>query len=277
MRKYLAPLKLADRQVAVLCLLAGWGVRGERQGQALLTLTITVASAKQKTGCGAGTFLAGVEDLRQMGLVDTLKVTKPFTYVVNLSRLAKLEPPEGCDPLDEVAALFSDVQGARDSVNREYISKVRDRDSVTTVFRDTGGLNAAERLRRPWARNDGVDDAMLRSAVLQGKHHILGALYREATGVLGWIQDSIDARLRFLMICHHAATCQGIHHRMGVVQARVKRGLDTAKIRHDSEAWARKVLAGRRQEARTARTDLEEPATADEVFSEATSKLCPKA
>ena len=236
--------------MAVLCLLAGHGETMEVSGQQLWRLSISVENAAHKAGCAKATWLAGVRDLVDRGVLAVVDLTRPRTYVANWSRLVILLDRLAPAPTDEAAfagqieGLLAENwsgpvrpgQGARDSVNR--LDRVRVGDSVNRGRDSAGG---ADRADRPWQT---TTDEELRRAVIDRELGILRTLYNEALA-LGWIDDGPDARLRFLTIAHHCATAVGLHRRMGGLVARVKRNLDVTRTRHRSEEWARGVLRRR--------------------------------
>lgn len=241
---------LSDRQVRILCLFAEHGERECINGQAITRCPMSKSDAKKRLPFSPNTFLADVRALEAMGIVGVLEVTRPWTYVVNWSRVDKLEKPPD-DPLAALAELpvCSEVwsvpvnvgQPVRDSVKEDSLESVY-RGSVSSVLRDTDQLTE---LDRPWDRTEGVTDAELVACVANGHLKPLRRLYDVAC-TLGWIADCEDARLRFLTICHHAATCDGVGRRMGLVVSRTRRKLDVARIRQQSEDWAAAVLRRRR-------------------------------
>lgn len=268
---YMAPLKLPPRQLAVLRLLRLNGESKVRNEQHFSELQMSLSRAARRAGVAKATFKRGAEELEERKLVAILRHSTPWTYVAAWSRVAKLKPPDELDPLDGHEILSSDWDdpgqgrsppghGARDTVsNRVFKPRV----SVNRV-RDSVHGPASARMPpgdepepdgeppdwwpRPWDRESGLDDEGLVRAVSGGWLGALRRLYDEALR-LGWIADSEDARLRFLSLCHHAATTVGIHRRMAVLVAAVKRDLDVSKVRHASEDWAAAALKKSRRAA----------------------------
>ena len=88
-RRYLAPLCLRPRELAVLCLVAGHGQTCERADQELWRWSGPLAIAARKAGCAKATFLAAVRDLVEREVLTVVN-SRPQTYVVNWSRLVIL-------------------------------------------------------------------------------------------------------------------------------------------------------------------------------------------
>jgi hypothetical protein len=257
-RKYLAPLGFSERETAVLLTLICHGQRCERAGQNFCSMQRPKSRLRALSGVSGTTFISGARDLENRGIVGIVQVVTPWMYVLNLDRLAKIDKPPP-DPLEGLSVLNADWspdkgrstpvnagQPLRDSVN-EKTCKVRVPCTVN-VSRDTQPLTGADRRwSRPWDRQGGCTDEELVRAVVGPELAALRELYDEAVR-LGWIEDCEDAKVRFLTITHHSATCSGLHTRMGTLVARVKRGLDVGKIRHQSEDWAAAVLRRRHRD-----------------------------
>lgn len=250
--KYLAPLELSHTEKSVIVCLIAHGERIDRQGQRLTQFSQPKSRLKQYSGISGTAFIAAAQALAAQGLMAVVQATSPWLYVLNLDRLAKLQPRPAA-PLDPLAGLLTEwqprsppvtpVTPPRDSVI-ERSSKIRD--TCPDVNRDTCAAPTADRPRRwpkPWDRAAGCQSADLRAAVVRGDRDTLRELYREAVA-LGWIEDSTDAKVRFLAICHHAATCANLGSPMGVLVARTKRQLDVTNLRQSSDDWAARMLAG---------------------------------
>lgn len=236
----------------MLVTLIAHGQRDERNGQRLATLQVPKSALKRLAGVSGTGFIAAAKSLTARGLMGIVEAVQPWIYVVNLDRLAKVQPAEK-DPLAGLSCLLTGAevrsapvspgQPPRDSVI-ERSSKIRD--TCPDVNRDTCAAPTADRPRRwpkPWDRAAGCQSDDLRAAVVRGDRDTLRELYREAVA-LGWIEDSTDAKVRFLAICHHAATCANLGSPMGVLVARTKRQLDVTNLRQSSDDWAARMLAG---------------------------------
>lgn len=261
-RRFCERRGLTERQVAILAMLAGEGDRENAAGQALTCCRISKRDAALRLrGTSGNTFLRDVRKLVSLGVMWVLKETKPATYIVNWSRIDKLEPPPE-EPTSELAKLpivAADWTPVGPTLGQAG-PPVRDSESLgslesETVYRDSESsvIRGADRLTslaRPWSRDDGpaggITDDELVQVVRYQRRDVLRHLYREAVA-LGWIRDCTDAKLRFLTIAHHAATSSGIGNRMGLLVARCKRGLDVDRTRHDSETWATEILKPQRQ------------------------------
>lgn len=133
-------------------------------------------------------------------------------------------------------------QGARGSVNT-CVSKIRE---IRGSADPRGPARSPAELRAlpaPWHREDGFRDADLVRCVRDLDTKSLRHLYDQAV-TKGWIQDSEDARLRFLTVAHHCATIPGLHSRMAALVARCKAGVGTERTRQESEQWAAAVMRG---------------------------------
>jgi hypothetical protein len=247
-RRFVEGRGFSPYQVDALCLFAGQGERGTVNRQAVTTCVISKSDAGKRLPCAANTFMAAVRHLEAIGVVGVGKSTRPWTYVVNWTRIDKVEKPPD-DPLAAIAQLavcrevwsapVSAGQPVRDSVNKDSLESVSYRDSVSS--RDTNRLTE---LDQPWARDGGFTDAELVHCVTTYQMRPLRRLYDEAVR-LGWVRDSEDNRHRFLTICHHAATCSGVGRRMGLLVSRTKRGLRVTRIRQQSVDWAARLLGKR--------------------------------
>lgn len=267
LRRYLEPLALPQRQVDLLCLLAGHGEKLTAGGQQFSRLAMDQRRAAKKMGCSKNTFAEAVLDLHAIGVVGVLQNTAPRTYVVNWNRVSKLEPPPPEPELPEwIAAeswsppgqaVVSAGQGLRDS-EKVLSEKVRDRVG-DTVNREGGRRGEATEPgqvetagscgdpmahRHPWKAL--ADEHLIAAVVRNEPPKLLRRLYDEAVA-LGWIDDCEDAKLRFLTICHHCATTAGAHRRVAMLVSRCKRKLDVSRIRAVSEDWAARRLKPQRQ------------------------------
>jgi hypothetical protein len=256
-RNFLSPLNLPRRQVEVLCTLAAHGAPEVRDGQSISVLAAPKASLRAYFEGGANTFLRGIKELESAGLAAIVRATAPWIYIVNWTRIAKLEPPH-LDPLAGLEIFSPNFQtgprpvqsgpGARDSVNAMHSKSVPSVSVFEPVAEGTCAGN------RPWDRNGGVTDAELRGAVASQRLGVLRRLYAEAVN-LGWIVPSEESMLRFLTIAHHAATSAGIHRRMAVVVSRVKQKCRVDGCRQASEQWAAAILAARHRDPSLAREE----------------------
>jgi hypothetical protein len=268
LHKYLRPFEMAQRQVAVLCTIAGLGELIQVQGRPGSRLAIAkgeLAAASKRCGVPVSgtTWMAGAAELQRKTLLDIMLQTRPWTYLVCWSRLAKLQPPGPVQPL-ETLTVFSDaplpagpdrtavrsgpVRSGQDPRVREIVDTKNPCPETVNVKRDTWPTGLADRLRRPWHRRDGVTSQDLVLGVVGGELEILRRLYREAK-VLEWIGDSEDELLRFLTGCHHVATSPGLGNRVGALVARLKRACDVHGCRQESENWAAGVLRARHRDS----------------------------
>lgn len=253
---FLRPLQLADRQFAALCLLGVAGTRETISGQSVSKLSISKYDAGKRANMAPNTFLEGIRDLEAIGVVAVVKNARPWTFFVNWHRVAKLVPPD--TETVPVPDLFSETwsapvslgQGVRDSVSVVLLKSVY-RDSVS-VIRDTEALT---QLDQPWNRDTGFQDRDLVRCVLEQDILPLRFLYDEAVK-LGWIKDCDHARHKFLTLCHHCATCNGLHSRMGVLVARVKGNLDVQKVRNASGDWAESIFRQATRDPQLARSRI---------------------
>jgi hypothetical protein len=273
--EYLRPVQLALRQRAAVALIVGCGelihVRGQRAAQWQVSKEDLAAKAK-KHGLfrSPNTFFRAVTELEELRLVGVLRVTRPWTYVVSLVALARVE----VGPVDPLAALealpiFAEppaVAPAAAGTDRNGIRSVsvpvgqsaRSRERVTqenpclpcSVSRETGDAGLTDRMRRPWDAGCGLTDADLVAAVRKAELDPIRRLWADAL-VLEWIgcsgEASDDEMGRFLTCVHHAATAEGLHRRMGNLVARVKRGCDVKGTRQASDDWAAAVMRRRVQ------------------------------
>lgn len=264
-RRYLSGLGLPPAEVTVLATLASEGDPERRQGQELSAWAATKVTAGARAGCAGNTWLRAARRLEARGLVAIVRVTEPWTYVANWSRVARLAAPP-TDPLDDLPLLqpippdwkpppvhagpprSTPVQGPcirEPCIQNPCSVDPCIRDSVRTGPVDRSGPGDGDRWRRPWSRQGGISPEDLRGAVARGDWAALRALYLAAVDK-GWIRRTEDAGLRFLTACHHAATCRGINSPVGVLIERVKAGLDVSRIPHASEQWAQEFMAANR-------------------------------
>lgn len=245
-RRFCGGRGLTARQIEVLCLICEQGERRSVNGQSLSVARLPKAEAGKRLSCSPNTFLGDVRDLEAIGLVGVLRNTRPWTYVANWSRVDQVDKPP-----DDPAAGLAELPVCRPvwsaTVNHgQSRSEVRysvKEDSLESVTVNRESVSIRDSVRgRPWDASSGVQDRELVAAVQTGELEPLRQLYREAVR-LGWVEDTEDARLRFLTICHHAATCNGVGKRMGLLVARVKRELNVRRIRQESEEWASRILA----------------------------------
>lgn len=102
---------------------------------------------------------------------------------------------------------------------------------------------AVARRPRPWSTREGITGEDLVQAVARRDRDVLIGLYDEAVQ-LGWWGDSEQHRVKFLAICHHAATTTEkspmglLQHLAREDEARGKPPLDTRRVRAASEDWA---------------------------------------
>jgi hypothetical protein len=258
---YLRPVCLAPRLVSAVAVIFGLGDVIQIGCESAIRWAGSKAQADRAaktfglTDCSANTFVSACLELEDRRLIGILRTTKPWTYVLSLRALGRLQAPV-VDPLEQIAALpifggdrgdgrsgpVSVGQGARVRENREIQNPC-----TVYVDRDTCGGGLADRMRRPWDRHCGLTSEDLQRAVALNELEPLRALWREAL-VLEWVQPTEDARLRFLTIAHHCATVNGLGNRIAAFVARVKRGLDVGKIRQASELWAAEAIRRRNQD-----------------------------
>ena len=260
MRVYLEPIELASRLVSALCLIAARGDSIRVGNQPAVSVQISKAAAA-KWGKAYGlrdssgnTFLAAVLELEELRLVGVLRTTRPWTYVISLPALARLEPPAD-DPLAALPVFFETDRGADRSASVNAGQPPRVREDLETlnpcnpcsVSRTTKPAGLADRLRRPWHKTEGLTGDDLAQAVKAGDMEPLRRLWSEGLH-LEWLHDSEDERLRFLTICHHCATVAGLGNRMAALVARVKQDpLNVARVRHASEDWAAAIIRKRHE------------------------------
>ncbi len=264
-RKFLSPLNFPKRHVEVFCALAAHGTRENRNGQSISTLCVPKSRVPRIYRGSANTWLKSMEELESQELAAIVRLTTPWTFVVNWSRLGKLEtvpidPLSGLELLDpnwvptrsgsgqSRSAPVSPGQSARDSVNALH-SK-----SVSSVSVSVAEGTCAANRPRPWDRHGGITDAELVVAVTCRELSILRRLYDEAIA-LGWIERCEEKMLHFLTICHHAATSAGIHKRMGTLVARMKQKCRVDSIPQRSHDWAAAILAARHRDPTLAREE----------------------
>lgn len=255
--EYLQPVKLASRLGSALALIVGHGDGIQVLGEDAVKLQIArsaideLATRYRLPDCSGKSFVRACEELERRQVVGILRVTKPWTYVVSLRALARLEST----PVDPLASLpiFLSRGGGRDSPGQAGTGpRVRDSNhiqnpcSVSYRVRDrvTGAGENVSRPLRPWDRRTGYSSEDLVAAIETGDLQVLRDLYREGL-MLEWIDSSEDSKLRFLVACHHAATAPGLRNRMGALVARVRRNIDVHGCRGISEDWAAGVLRSR--------------------------------
>ena len=142
---YFGPLELARREVLVLRLLAGSGERLEINGQTASRISISKANAAELCSCAPGTFMKGVADLQRRGVLDVLRSTRPWTYLVNWSRVDKLEPPPPVDPAAGLALFAPDW-----SPESAQLSKFGDRSvTVRSPSGTRGGCAPTQNNKKP--------------------------------------------------------------------------------------------------------------------------------
>lgn len=248
-RSHLARCGLTDVQIRFVTLLAREGKPLESD-DSLTMIQASKREAAKKLGCSPNGVTKAAACLKRMGLIEIItsdnKQISPV-YVLHILRARSLEAAQ--DRLAELTLFDTDWSPvvttghlARDSVN-EKTHRVRvpcsnrDRDSMGPVT--TGDQS------RPWQSMTDVD---LVRCVASRDLKPLRRLYDEALK-RGWIEDCEDAKLRFLTICHHAATSAGLtKSRMGNVVARTKRQLDVQRVRQESEEWAAAILRARHRD-----------------------------
>ncbi len=267
LRDYLRPVELASRLVSAACLIVARGNQIQVGTQRAVRLAISKADAAQVAkrlgiGLSPNTWVAAIAELEARRIVGVLRTTSPWTYVLSLDALGKLQPAED-DELAQIAALplFSveapaaepDRNAVRSGAGqgpvrpgqapRVRVNKnLQDPCTVRSVVSATEPAGLADRMVRPWHRVYGLTGEDLAWAVQSGQLECIRRLYREGK-ILEWIGGSEDDLLRFLTAVHHCATCPGLSSRMGALTARVKRDpIDVQKTRHASETWAAGVI-----------------------------------
>lgn len=237
LRSWLEARDLSDRAVSVLCLLALHGEKLEVNDQHCSRIAKSKYEASKLVSIAPNTYLAGVRDLEALGVVGVLRNTKPWSVVVNWSRVFLL--PDRSDPVNSLP-IFSDSWSTSVNVGqapRDSVSNSNTNIRGITVYRDTCALT---RLDQPWNDQTGFTGDELKVCVRSIDLKPLRHLYDEAVS-LGWILDSEDAKQRFLTLCHHCATTNGINNPMAVLVSRVKDQLDCSRTRIASDEWARRV------------------------------------
>lgn len=275
LREYLRPVGLAPRLVAAACVIVARGDQIQVCEQTAVRLQIAkqdAAEMAKRLGLtlSPNTWVAAVSDLEARRIVGVLRTTRPWTYVLSLPALDRLEA-RPADTLSEISQLplfrppeesdGPDQEGDRSglgqpSVNPRSGPRVREYGHLESpcppesVSRDRGARTGlADRLRRPWDRQSGLTGDDLAAAIRTGDLEPLRRLYREAKQ-LEWVGGAEDDLLRFLTAVHHVATVDGLANRMAALVARVKREpIDVSRCRHASEDWAAQVIRRSRQPA----------------------------
>jgi hypothetical protein len=278
LREYLRPVGLAPRLVSAACLIVARGDQIQVLGQQAIRLQIAKGEAAVRSAAlgivlSPNTWVAAVQELEERRIVGVLRTTRPWTYVLSLEALARLEPlvddelaaiarlPLFASPAADDEPPAADRSDDRSTKSQPPVSprsgaRVREtsysQNPCPPVRRDRArSTQLADRMRRPWDRETGVTGEDLAAAVRTGQLDVLRALWREAK-VLEWVGDSDDDLLRFLTAAHHCATVPGLDRRMGALVARVRRygidgQIDVSRCRHESEDWAARVMRKHRE------------------------------
>lgn len=174
--------------------------------------------------------------------------------------LEKPQRPDGKTRLKEAlderkTALVTGVVTGGHTCARVLVKNKKDRvRDVNRVLRVTRAPEA--RLVRPWARRGGLTGDDLRSAVQDRDRQVLSRLYGAAVEA-GYWEDCEDHRVRFLSLCHHAAT--RAEEPMALLVALCRRDdngtvLRSERVRDVSRDWA----ADTRRHWRRESSDLRE-------------------
>lgn len=262
LRNALSPLRLREREVRLLVMVA---IHGSHQtlGEELLSMLKTSErNAMKLANCSRQTFRRAVANLVDRGVLLVQSSTRPWTYIVNRSRVALLEPAPP-EPSAELAAAvdFWSTHGPplRDSVNNSN-NKIRSvsYSSVSSVYTD--GMDQTWR-DHPWHQKVGVTVKQLREAVGYNDPEVPRVLYMAGVR-LGWWANNQDNALRLLTLCHHCATSSGLHNPMAVLVKRASQNLRVGHVRQASEDWAAAMLRSAHRDpelaARTCATDDED-------------------
>lgn len=89
---------------------------------------------------------------------------------------------------------------------------------------------------RPWAKDGGITDEHLTAAVRYRDIAFIRHLYDQLIEAR-WVEDSPDARQRFLSLVHHCATHQALRRRVGTLQAKIRNKLDCKTVTARSDNW----------------------------------------
>jgi hypothetical protein len=270
LQDYLRPVKLASRLVSAACLIVARGHQIQVGNQRAVRLAIPksdVSQVAKQLGLelSPNTWLKAIVELESKRIVGVLRTTSPWTYVLSLDAIGKLQPAAD-DESAAIAALpifgAEEPQQAVAELDRKpnrsgsgqgpvtpghpprvrVESNLQNPCTVRSVVSATEPAGLADRMVRPWHRQCGLTGEDLAWAVASGKLECIRRLYREGKQ-LEWIGTSEDDLVRFLTAVHHCATCPGLDKRMGALTARVKRDpIDVRNTRQASDKWAADVI-----------------------------------
>lgn len=238
-----APLGLTAAERLVLRLFAGRGELFQAGGQSAARLAASRRQLAAWAACGPNTWARGVERLEARGIVWTIAATRPWTYVVNWSRLFAMAPPrhqtdtppdEFFDPEWRPSLIRSDPPRSAlirsdpgtETVNTENLKPVNPRPCPRPAPRGGGG-----RLL------DASDDAVRRLRAEELKPWFADAV------TCGWLADTLEDRTKFLATVHHAATAPGIRSPARVAYAAIRQ-YSFERLGQASWDWAAERLRG---------------------------------
>jgi hypothetical protein len=94
--KYLQPVKLAPRLVAAACVIVARGDKIQVLGQHAIKLAIAKNEAAQvakhhKVPISPNTWIAATEELEAKRIIGILRTTRPWTYVLSLEAIGRLQ------------------------------------------------------------------------------------------------------------------------------------------------------------------------------------------
>jgi len=215
-RQWLRQCEFSEAEIALVILIYSQGDPGQRGGEGTRELRISMRAAAAAMGTHHSTVAEARKRLAARGLLATIQPGRPPALLVMRWDAVRASEPPG-DPLDGSGAIWD-----------------RPAAGPGQSAADSGGE------RFPWRRFTGDD---LRAAVRHYRRRgLIFQLYTEGIAA-GWWADSIDARLRFLSIVHHAVS-PGVRDPRAVLIWRCKAGLNCDRIRPDHEDWARRRLQG---------------------------------
>lgn len=247
-REHLRNCELSGAEIGFVVLAYEQGTRRVQGETEVIEFTVSLRGAAESMGCAPNTVRAATERLVERGLLAIARFGRgATTYVLHWLGVRSLEPPENplADPALFEGVLDPSTDPARSSaqqcaavckstVSVKRVSKIRvpcirDRESVT---------RGAVEHSRPW--RDATHADLVAAVADDARGGLVWRLFKEGVAA-GWWSDTPDNRLRFLMICHHAAS-PGVQNAMAVLVRRAKDGLNVDRIRQVHEDWARRRL-----------------------------------
>ena len=252
---YVEPLKLERREVLVLRLLAGRGERTEINGQTASRLSISKATAAAACGCAPGTFTEGVRDLQRRGVLDVLRSARPWTYLVNWSRVDKIKPPPAEDPAaglplfsddwaPERVGTISDDQRRSATISDDQRAHTKNKKLQETHNQTKPNHGRADRTDSPAGPlRLAIDNAELAAALRGGPTEPLAKLFRSAVAQ-EYLDDTAEDKTKFLALVHHSVTAPGIHNPAGVIYRAID-AYNFSRVRGASWDYAAEFLRGR--------------------------------